>query len=228
MRQQLLPIQSDELLDFNNYMSSSANKSVIDYLKNIDQNNSTLSGEKMLYLTGKHSSGLTHVLNAAARLHKNFIIISNKNELLAVMDKQKDNLGAIAIDNVDTLLGDLETEKVLFNLYNSVAQQNTIFMYLASHALPSQLNCNLPDLKSRLQALLVLTIQELTDKEKVLALEMRATQRGFALPREVSEYLLNHFPRDSYTLFQSLNKLDNLSLEEKRKLTIPFIKEVFS
>jgi DnaA family protein len=226
MRQKLLPIQSEEVLDFNHYFISPANSPVIQYLQNIHPAHSP-QPEKILYLTGKKSSGITHVLNATVNQYKKFIYLSNREELLNLKDEyHSEQFYAIAIDDVDKLLGNLDTEKALFNLYNFVVQQDKLRLYFASHQLPAHLNCQLPDLKSRMQALLVLSLKELADDEKISALEMRAQLRGFNIPREVSEYLLNHFPRDSQTLFQSLNKLDNLSLEEKRKLTIPFVKEV--
>jgi DnaA family protein len=41
---------------------------------------------------------------------------------------------------------------------------------------------------------------------------------------EVAKYLLMHYPRDLRTQLALLDRLDKLSLQEKHKITIPFIK----
>jgi len=48
------------------------------------------------------------------------------------------------------------------------------------------------------------------------------------LPVDVGRFLLNRLSRDMNTLLETLDKLDNASLEAKRKLTIPFVKEVLA
>ena len=56
-------------------------------------------------------------------------------------------------------------------------------------------------------------------------LQLRAELRGFKLPVDVGRFLLNRLSRDMRTLLTTLDELDNASLDAKRKLTIPFVKE---
>ena len=65
-------------------------------------------------------------------------------------------------------------------------------------------------------------------EEKVIALHDRATQRGFFLSDEVVNFLLNRLRRDMGNLINSLDVLDKASIQEQRKITIPFIKEVLT
>ena len=44
----------------------------------------------------------------------------------------------------------------------------------------------------------------------------------------VAQYIFNRCTRDFSSLFHVLDKLDKQSLQQKRKLTIPFVKEVMS
>ena len=46
------------------------------------------------------------------------------------------------------------------------------------------------------------------------------------LPVDVGRFLLNRLSREMDLLLNTLDRLDNASLEAQRKLTIPFVKEV--
>jgi DnaA family protein len=48
------------------------------------------------------------------------------------------------------------------------------------------------------------------------------------MPEEVANFLLTHVPRDMTNLISVLDALDALSLQEKRKLTIPFVKSALN
>ena len=67
----------------------------------------------------------------------------------------------------------------------------------------------------------------LSDEEKLQAFKMRALARGIELSNDVLHFIIQRTARDMLTLFECLQSLDTLSLEEKRRVTIPFIKEVF-
>ena len=71
-------------------------------------------------------------------------------------------------------------------------------------------------------------LQLLSDEEKQAALQLAANQRGFELPNSVAQFILTHCARQQGELFQLLIKLDEASLVAKRKLTIPFVKQILS
>ncbi|MBI3188365.1 MAG: DnaA regulatory inactivator Hda, partial [Gammaproteobacteria bacterium] len=73
----------------------------------------------------------------------------------------------------------------------------------------------------------VLQIKSLDDSDKLKALGLRALARGYALPENVAQYLLNNFARDLAGLFERLDQLELVSLQQQRKLTLPFVKQVF-
>ena len=75
-------------------------------------------------------------------------------------------------------------------------------------------------------ALGAISNSDLRDEEKLAALQQRAKSRGMQLNDHVGRYLLSHCPRDMSALFSTLDQLDSASLEEKRLLTIPFVKSV--
>jgi DnaA family protein len=84
----------------------------------------------------------------------------------------------------------------------------------------------LPDLASRLASGAAFRLRELDDAGKIAALQQRALRRGFEMPDAVAGYLLGRYARDTHSLFALLERLDHASLEAKRRLTIPFVREL--
>jgi DnaA family protein len=91
-----------------------------------------------------------------------------------------------------------------------------------------EMGIELADLRSRLTWGPVFNLTDLTDNEKQQALCQRAKQNGLELPEKVADYLIQHYPRDIFSLFERLRTLDKASLAMQRRLTIPLIKTVFS
>ena len=67
-------------------------------------------------------------------------------------------------------------------------------------------------------------LQAVSDKDKIDLLQKRANARNFEIPEEVAAYLVKNVKRDLPSLLALLDKLDQASLTEQRKLTIPFVK----
>jgi DnaA family protein len=51
---------------------------------------------------------------------------------------------------------------------------------------------------------------------------------GIEISDQVGRFLLTHYDRDLPSLWVMLTKLDQESLAAKRKLTIPFLKQIMS
>ena len=69
-------------------------------------------------------------------------------------------------------------------------------------------------------------LHPLAEEEKLGALRLRARNRGFDLPEDVARYVLRRYPRDTRSLFALLERIDEASLARKRRITIPFIREL--
>jgi DnaA family protein len=80
------------------------------------------------------------------------------------------------------------------------------------------------DLATRLATGLTYRVLPLTDEEKRTALAAHARARGFAIPDEVTAYLLTHARRDMGSLIAALDSLDRFSLETGRPVTVPLLK----
>ncbi len=58
------------------------------------------------------------------------------------------------------------------------------------------------------------------------ALSRAAKERGLVLSNEVLSWLIHHFYRDMPSLMALLDALDAYSLETKRAITLPLVREL--
>lgn len=211
---------------FLNFFSGASNHAVLAALTApADQS------EPFIYLFGRSGVGCSHLLQAACHQagvrHKRAVYLPLR-ELLAETPKLldgMDSLDLVCIDDIEHVAGQKRWEEALFHLFNQLRESGRQLL-VAGHVAPAQLPVRLPDLKSRLSWGLALQLQPLSDDEKVEALRMRARHRGLDFSEEVGRYILGRSPRMTHQLFDALNRLDGASLRAKRKLTVPFVKQV--
>ena len=154
--------------------------------------------ESVLYLWGEPGSGRSHLLAASARP------------------------GLTVADDVQGL--DEPRQIALFNAINA-ARDSGGAVLAAGNAPPAQLALR-EDLKSRLAWGLVYQVKPLTDAEKALTLHGEAARRGLRLSDEVVWYLLTHVRRDLRSLIALLDRVDRASLEQRRAVTLPLVREL--
>lgn len=181
------------------------------------------SSERFIYVWGAPGSGRTHVLKAAVAAATDsgasaaYVACGERSRF-------EDTATVLAADDVEQLGADAQI--ALFNRYNTLRE--TGGGLIASGSVPPvQLKLR-PDLLTRLGWGLVVQVHALTDDEKAQALAQHALARGFALSQEVIAYLLTHAPRDMGALFATLDALDRHSLETKRAVTVPMVREWLS
>ena len=121
-------------------------------------------------------------------------------------------------------MGQPEWEEALFHAFNRLRDAGKQLL-IAADAPPRKLPIKLPDLQSRLSLALIFQLHELSDDEKLRALQLRASRRGLRLSDDVGRFILARSVRSMTVLFDTLEQLDTASLQAQRKLTIPFLKE---
>lgn len=177
-------------------------------------------GERFVYLWGEPGCGRTHLLKAAvaaARANAVYVECSAHSVF-------EDDVALLAADEVERLGADAQV--ALFNRYNALRELGGAL--IASGGVPPvQLKLR-ADLLTRLGWGLVVQVHALSDDEKAQALGQYAHARGFTLADEVIAYLLTHAPRDMGALFLTLDTLDRYSLETKRAVTVPLVRESLS
>ncbi len=171
--------------------------------------------ESSLLLWGDSGSGKTHLLRACGACFTD----ACANPDLSGLD---DNIPFFAIDNVEALSADGQI--ALFNLFNRLRAAGGRLLTAASQP-PLHLALR-EDLRTRLGSGLIYRLHCLTDQDKLTALASLANARGLRLPPDALDYLLARAPRDMRSLAALLMALDRYSLEHKRPITLPLLREV--
>ena len=144
----------------------------------------------------------------------------NKSEVL----KDLDNFSHIFIDSFNECFENKISEIDLFNLYNS-SKDNSSKLILRENSL-TQKNILLPDLKSRINSNIELVMPKLTDKDKKHIIEIELIKRGLSIKEKNLDFIMNHSSRNLEMLQTLVNKLDKLTMERKKNISIPLIKEL--
>lgn len=171
--------------------------------------------EPCLFLWGESGAGKTHLLRACGAAYAD----AANDPLLATIAM---DAPFIAIDNVESLSEDGQI--ALFNHFNRLRAAGGRLLATAD-APPLQLRLR-EDLRTRLGSGLIFRLRPLSDTEKIAALEAQAAQRGMRLAPEALNYVLARAPRDMRSLSAFLAALDRYSLEHKRPLTLPLLREL--
>ena len=172
-----------------------------------------LATEKMVYVWGAAHSGKTYLLQAWAQ--------ACRAQGLSVSDISQ-HAQVIVADDANSW--DEAQQLAAFARYNQ--SRETGGLWLAAGRLPPGDLPLLPDLRTRLGWGLVFQMQPLNDAEKRAALAHHAMSLGFKLDPQVADYLLHHYPRDLGNLLRVLEALDRLSLETKRPITLPLLRQL--
>lgn len=179
------------------------------------------SHERFIYLWGDHGSGRSHLLRAVVQAaRRNGRHATWFDAAATIFDAADDAF--FAADDVHLL--DAEAQIALFNLHNRIHDGRGTLI-ASGNAAPGQLALR-ADLVTRLASGLVYQVHGLDDGEKSAALRRHADARGFRLSHEVSDYLLRHARRDMPSLLALLDALDRYSLETKRAITVPLLREL--
>ena len=222
-----LGVNLQDDLNFDNFLAGQ-NSAVLAQLKGLF----TLGDDAFhfVYLWGREDSGKTHLLKAtcyqAELLAKSHCYLNLADETDASVLSEITS-AVVCIDNLQVVAGKPIWEESLFHLFNRIRERQGLLVFSGLSG-PNHLGLVLPDLVSRLAWGLTYCLQVLQDDEKLLAFKLRARQRGMEVPDEVVRYLIHRSPRKLSGLFALLDVLDDASLKEQRKLTIPFVRQALS
>lgn len=180
------------------------------------------------WLWGPPSTGKTHLLQAVCDRAGDRSVYVPLSVLAAAGPAILEGLASrelVCIDDIDRVANDADWETALFDLCNQVFDAGGQLVVTASMT-PRECPIGLADLASRLTRLPVFHVRALDDEQCVAALQLRAGHRGLDLPGDTARYLMKRSRRDMTSLYELLDKLDLEALRAKRRLTIPFVRDV--
>jgi chromosomal replication initiation ATPase DnaA len=170
-----------------------------------------------LFIFGPKACGKTHLATIWA--HK------SGAKFIHAMDlpKFEGNPLYLVVEDIQNLTA--EGCEKLFHLYNTLHQKKGNLMVTADRPL-SELNLPLKDLESRLSRLVSIQINQ-PDEElmRLYIMKLFSDLQVIVSSNEVN-YLAVHLNRDFIDVFKVVRLLNTKSIEQKRKITIPFIKSV--
>ena len=172
-------------------------------------------------LWGAPGSGRTHLLAAAVAEARS----AGRAATLLIADAIPERAEARALyvlDDVDRLAAGAQGD--LFTLYNACRDAGA--QLLLASTVPAARAPLRDDLRTRIGAGLILEVRPLADPDKPAALAAYAHEQGFRLSADVIGFLLTRGRRDMGTLMAYLQALDRYSLETKRPVTVPLVKEL--
>ena len=188
------------------------------------------SEKDFVFIWGNGNSGKSHLAQAICQ---DFA----QNEQMAIylpLDNQQlepqileglDYAKLVCLDDLEAILGDRRWEAAIFNLFNILKakeKQLVIFSELANN----QSDIRLADLKSRLSSMETYRLNDLNDAQRLAFIVKMGKTRGLDISEDAAQFLLVRTQRDISNLTSIIKLLDQESLVQKRRITIPFIKQV--
>lgn len=211
---------------------SESNQMVVKQLRHfLEQVKDTNKQVHSLYLFGLTGVGKSHLLHASCAyadtlgLTSLCLSFSELTQLSVDVLDGLENIDLVCLDDIQLIAGNEVWQQGVFDLYNRLVEQNKCLIITGDQSV-GQLNISLPDLVSRLSWGLTEQLKPLSDHEKSFALQYRAQQRGLYISDDVASFLINRLSRDMTSLLAALEQLDQASIREQRRITIPFIKDI--
>ena len=209
---------------FEGFYIDPKNKQLISILENISINEN-------MYIYGLKNSGKTYLLQSLCNKYSK----NDKSSLfLPLMDVTKygveiidsiENMDLVCIDGLEAVSQNKEWEIGLFNLINN-AQQTGCRLVFTSSSEEGAINFSLADLDSRIRKFQSHEIFPISDDHLLKALKKTTNLRSISLGEKEAQYLITYTKRNIADLTIILESLDQLSMENKRRITIPLIKEL--
>lgn len=180
----------------------------------------------VVYVFGNKSSGKTHLLQGCAftaleRLLP-VVYIDFKQDLPDTVLDNLEQYDWVCIDNVDN--SSARQQQDLFDFYNRIRHKKTKLI-ISGSVLANELNL-FKDLKTRLSLATTFSLELLNDAKKKIVIEQQAKQRNLQIDLKIYDYLFKYYSRDLTVLLSAINQLDEASLQQKNKITIPLVKQI--
>ena len=213
--QLLLDISMDSPPSLENF-TTGKNPELVDLLHQIAKRDAS---ERMVYLWGESAVGKTHLLKALSRYSPARFMDHDADDALFLHD---DETTLYLLDDCHKLSP--EKQIAAFSLFNDIVE-NEDFLVVSGLTPASALPVR-DDLRSRLSWSINYRVHSLSDQEKIDALKQLAQEKGIPVAAGVLPFLITRYPRDMRTLAVILDALDKYSLQTRRTVTLPLLREM--
>lgn len=162
---------------------------------------------------GPHGSGKSHLAHVW-QLRSGAQVL-NARDVIEANIPTPEGRQALVVEDIDIGFGD---ERAMFHILN-LARESQFSVLATSHRPPGELSITLPDLRSRLRALPVVSI-EMPDQSLLKAVLVKLFgDRQLAVEPHVVNYLSTRMERSMKAANQVVQTIDDLALAKKRPVT---------
>ena len=184
-----------------------------------------------VFLYGAEDSGKSFLLQSTCNYYASdlqssvYIPISEAIKHGTGFIESLEGLDLICLDDIDLIASNQEWEVGIFNLINNSLISDCRLIF-SSSINPSSINFELDDLISRIKKIDHIELYSISDASLPEAIKFVSKLRSINLGDKEINYLVTYTKRNMSDLIEIISKLDQLSMELKRKITIPLIKEI--
>ncbi len=184
-----------------------------------------------VFLYGAEDSGKSFLLQSTCNYYATdlkssvYIPISEAIKHGTGFIESLEGLDLICLDDIDLIASNQEWEVGIFNLINNSLISDCRLIF-SSSINPSSINFELDDLISRIKKIDHIELYSISDSRLPEAIKFVSKLRSINLGDKEINYLVTYTKRNMSDLMEIISKLDQLSMQLKRKITIPLIKEI--
>lgn len=189
--------------------------------------------------TGEIGAGKTHLLQAACRyqieMHTDDSQTSSGVYLplgdvtlpfIPMVLDGMEQVGLVCVDDVDLIIGQADWENALANLLLKSKNNGHAVLFASSEPV-SDWKFATKALASAMMNVLPVPLEKLhQEKDLVSALQKHAEMTGFRLTTDVCNFLIKSYSKNLEELLAVLGLLEEASIVQKRRVTLPFTKQI--
>lgn len=202
------------------FIATDKQKEIINTIKKLIQK------PRGLVLTGRSSAGKTHLLKSFAYMENQTLFIPAKKPIFSPEIIENTENRWLVIDDCHHYFSHPTWEAALFKRLSQNPSEAKLIISVCERKNLEQIK--LPDLKSRLQALLWMDLPILTHEQCHNALVWLCAQSGFKLGEKTIHWINTNLNRDNGFLFSLIKKAIEICASKKQNPSIHLIKDTLN
>ncbi len=188
-----------------------------------------------IYLSGPKGFGKTHLLTSVqtAAISQGFTVLYIPLASFIEFDPTDvlaghEGIDLVLVDDLELVANDCHWQQALFDTYNQRSELGRSMFFAANSPAQHLSSDILPDLKTRLGACLSFQLADFNDEELAALLSFKSGQCGLELNDQCSQFILTRAGRSPAAIIEVIESVDKAQMASGRKVSIPFLKDLFS
>jgi chromosomal replication initiation ATPase DnaA len=129
----------------------------------------------------------------------------------------------LLLDDIDRITGHATAQETLYRVYNQTLEQGGKMVF-AGRTPADQLGKTESFLTSRFKWGMTAELVPMDDEATAQLIHKLGEDLGLDIPDKIVTYLLNRIPRDFQSVKSAVTRINEESLRQKHKVTLPLVK----